>query len=195
MHQTTRSKQIELASRPHGAPTSSNFKISTTELSAIEKGEFLVKNRWMSVDPYMRGRMKEGDSYVPAFKIGEPLEGGCIGEVVESRHEKFHQGEMVLGNLGWREYWKSSGQSVTVVDPDLAPRADLPWCPGHDRHDRLGRLAQNRRAEIGQHRFCLRCVRSRRFHRLPTRQSQELSRDRQCRKTREDRVAKGQDRD
>ncbi len=121
MHQTTRSQQIELASRPHGTPTSSNFKISTAELSAIEEGEFLVKNRWMSVDPYMRGRMKEGDSYVPAFKIGEPLEGGCIGEVVESRHEKFHQGEMVLGNLGWREYWKSSGQSVTVVDPGLAP--------------------------------------------------------------------------
>ena len=121
MPRTIKSQQIELASRPNGVPTSSNFKMSTAEVSAIEEGEFLVKNRWMSVDPYMRGRMKEGDSYVPAFKIGEPLEGGCIGEVVESRHDKFQQGEIVLGNLGWREYWKSSGQGVTVVDPDLAP--------------------------------------------------------------------------
>ncbi len=119
--QATKSQQVELASRPSGVPTSSNFRLTTAEVSAIEEGEFLVKNRWMSVDPYMRGRMKEGDSYVPPFRIGDPLEGGCIGEVVESRHDKFHVGDIVLGNLGWREYWKSTGQGVTVVDPDLAP--------------------------------------------------------------------------
>ncbi len=119
--QTIKSQQIELASRPNGAPTLSNFKMATAELSPIGEGEFLVKNLWMSVDPYMRGRMKAGESYVPAFKIGEPLEGGCIGEVVESRHEQFARGDKVLGNLGWREYWKSTGQGVTVVDPDLVP--------------------------------------------------------------------------
>lgn len=119
--QVTKSKQIELASRPRGTPTLANFQMTTAELSAVEEGEFLVRNRWMSVDPYMRGRMKEGDSYVPAFKIGEPLEGGCIGEVVESRHDGFQVGELVLGNLGWREYWKSTGQGVTVVDPEMAP--------------------------------------------------------------------------
>src|SRR5688572_11215396 len=105
--QAVQSKQIVLASRPSGVPTSSNFKLTTAELSPINEGEFLVKNHWMSVDPYMRGRMKDGDSYVPAFQIDEPLEGGCIGEVVQSRHTDFKEGEMVLGNLGWREFWTS----------------------------------------------------------------------------------------
>ncbi|EAQ77672.1 NADP-dependent oxidoreductase [Blastopirellula marina] len=121
MTATTTSKQIELASRPSGLPTLSNFKLTTAELSPIKEGEFLVKNLWMSVDPYMRGRMKAGKSYVPPFQMGEPLEGGCIGEVVESRHDKFPAGDIVLGNLGWREYWKSTGEGVTVVDPQLAP--------------------------------------------------------------------------
>ncbi|QDV71592.1 Putative NADP-dependent oxidoreductase YfmJ [Rosistilla carotiformis] len=119
--QATRSRQIELASRPDGMPTTSNFQLKTAELSPIGEGEFLVKNHWMSVDPYMRGRMKEGKSYVPPFQIGEPLEGGCVGEVVESRHPKFEAGTMVLGNLGWREYWKSDGAGVVMIDAQRAP--------------------------------------------------------------------------
>ncbi|WP_417739186.1 NADP-dependent oxidoreductase [Rosistilla oblonga] len=119
--QATRSRQIELASRPDGMPTTSNFQLKTAELSPIGEGEFLVKNHWMSVDPYMRGRMKEGKSYVPPFQIGEPLEGGCVGEVVESRHPKFKTGAMVLGNLGWREYWKSAGAGVVMIDAQRAP--------------------------------------------------------------------------
>lgn len=116
-----KSQQIVLASRPEGVPQKDNFKVTTTELSSITDGEFLVKNEWMSVDPYMRGRMKVGDSYVPAFKIGEPLEGGCIGKVVETKNDDFQEGDYVLGNLGWREFWKSSGNGVTVVDPNVAP--------------------------------------------------------------------------
>ena len=75
---------------------SSNFKMVSTEIKPIEEGEFLVKNHWMSVDPYMRGRMKDTDSYVPPFQIDEPLEGGCIGEVVESLNNDFCEGDMVL---------------------------------------------------------------------------------------------------
>ena len=115
------SQQIELASRPDGKPERSNFQMRTVELSPIEDGQFLVKNHWMSVDPYMRGRMKAGDSYVQAFEIDKPLEGGCVGEVVQSRHPKFDEGQFVLGQLGWREYWKSDGKGVKVVDPDVAP--------------------------------------------------------------------------
>lgn len=118
---STTSQQIELASRPKGKPQLENFRQNKTTLSAIESGEFLVRNRWMSVDPYMRGRMKEGDSYVSSFQIGKALEGGCVGEVVESKHEKFPQGKYVLGQFGWREYWKSDGEGVTIVDPELAP--------------------------------------------------------------------------
>jgi NADPH-dependent curcumin reductase CurA len=120
-HQATQSQQIVLASRPQGVPTLSNFKLDSTDVPAIEDGEFLVKNDWMSVDPYMRGRMKDSDSYVPPFQIDQPLEGGCIGKVVESRNKKFAEGAGVLGNLGWREFWKSSGENVTVIDPNLAP--------------------------------------------------------------------------
>ena len=119
--QATRSQQIVLVSRPEGMPTSSNFKMDSTEIRPIEEGEFLVKNLWMSVDPYMRGRMKDTDSYVPPFQIDEPLEGGCIGEVIESRNNDFSEGDMVLGNLGWRECWKSNGKDVTSIDANLAP--------------------------------------------------------------------------
>ncbi len=120
-HTTTKSLQIELASRPKGKPDTSNFRMRTVELSPLEDGEFLVKNHWMSVDPYMRGRMKAGDSYVATFKIDEPLEGGCVGEVVQSRHPDFSEGQFVLGQLGWRQFWKSDGEGVQIVDPNLAP--------------------------------------------------------------------------
>jgi len=119
--QALQSQQIELLSRPDGVPTKGNFSLVTVEVSPISGGEILVRNQWMSVDPYMRGRMKAGDSYVPAFKIGKPLEGGCIGEVIESNNEQFEVGDQVLGNLGWREYWKSDGKGVQKLDPKLAP--------------------------------------------------------------------------
>ncbi|MCO8123150.1 NADP-dependent oxidoreductase [Stieleria sp. TO1_6] len=115
------SRQIQLASRPDGVPLESDFEMVTAELTPITDGEFLVENHWMSVDPYMRGRMKEGDSYVQAFQLGQPLDGGCVGKVIESRSDKFSVDDFVLGNQGWREYWKSSGEGVTKLDPDLAP--------------------------------------------------------------------------
>lgn len=117
----TKSLQIELASRPEGKPDAKNFRSRTVELAPIGDGEILVRNHWMSVDPYMRGRMKAGESYVGAFEIDKPLEGGCIGEVVQSRHPGFNEGQFVLGQMGWRQFWKSDGQGVQVVDPDLAP--------------------------------------------------------------------------
>lgn len=119
--QAVKSRQVVLASRPIGVPSHDNFSCNTIELSPIDDGEILVRNQWMSVDPYMRGRMKDGDSYVPAFQIGEPLEGGCIGQVIESRNDQFKKGDQVLGNLGWREYWKSSGEGVQKLDAGLAP--------------------------------------------------------------------------
>lgn len=115
------SKQIELVSRPDGMPQQSNFEMRTAGVGPIKDGEILVKNHWMSVDPYMRGRMKDTDSYVPPFQIDEPLEGGCIGEVIQSQNSDFKEGDMVLGNLGWREYWSSNGEGVTKIDPNIAP--------------------------------------------------------------------------
>ena len=116
-----KSRQIELKSRPEGVPTEANFQLGEATLSAIVDGEFVVQNEWMSVDPYMRGRMNDSASYVPPFQIGKPLEGGCVGKVIESRNDDFAVGDYVLGNLGWREKWKSSGEGVSKVDPNLAP--------------------------------------------------------------------------
>ena len=79
------SREIRLASRPTGVPTASNFSLASTTLEPLQDKQVLVRNRFMSVDPYMRGRMSGRKSYVPPFEIGKALEGGAVGEVVESR--------------------------------------------------------------------------------------------------------------
>jgi NADPH-dependent curcumin reductase CurA len=82
-------------------------------------GEFLVKNDWSSVDPNMRGRMKDVKSEVPPFEFEKSMEGGCVGKVVEFRHPDFQEGDRVLGNLGWREFWKSDGTGVVKFTPTV----------------------------------------------------------------------------
>jgi len=128
--QAVQSRQVALASRPEVVPSKDNFSLSTTELSPIQDGEILVRNEGMPVDPYMRGRMKESESYVPAFEIGEPLEGGCIGEVIESKNEHFEVGDQLLGNLGWWEYRESDGESVQKLDCKLTPIQAYLGAPG-----------------------------------------------------------------
>jgi len=113
-------KEVHLISRPQGVPTEDNFEVVEADVPSAGTGEILVRNLWLSVDPYMRGRMNDGESYVPAFKLGEPMEGGCVGEVVESKNENFSVGDHVLGNKGWREYWSSDGEGVTEIDTQAA---------------------------------------------------------------------------
>jgi NADPH-dependent curcumin reductase CurA len=104
-------------------PTESNFELVKVNISDPKEGEFLVRNIWMSVDPYMRGRMEETKSYIPSFQLGKPLEGGCIGQIIKSKNNQFRVGEYVLGNFfGWREYWLSNGNGdVMKIDPKIAP--------------------------------------------------------------------------
>ena len=92
-----------LKSRPSGMPTNDNFEFKETNLPALSDGHIRVRNLWLSVDPYMRGRMNDVKSYVPPFQVGEPLEGGAIGEVVESQAEGFAPGDLVLHMAGWRD--------------------------------------------------------------------------------------------
>ena len=117
------SREIHLNEYPKVMPTDNNFKLVQVEIAEPTKeGEFLVRNIWMSVDPYMRGRMrKEGNSHMPPFKLGQPLEGACIGQVIASKNKQFAVGDYVLGMLGWREYWLSEGSDVIKVNPKLAP--------------------------------------------------------------------------
>jgi NADPH-dependent curcumin reductase CurA len=115
------SREIHLKNRPEGLPKESDFELAEAVIPEIGDGEVLVQNIYMSVDPYMRGRMVDRKSYVPPFQLNQPLDGGCIGRVVESKHEKFQVGNFVLGMSGWREYFISDGIWLFKIDPKVAP--------------------------------------------------------------------------
>ncbi|MFD5100370.1 NADP-dependent oxidoreductase [Streptomyces albidochromogenes] len=118
------SREIRLASRPVGAPVSGNFALVTTAVPEPAEGQVLVRNTWMSVDPYMRGRMDDAPSYIPPFALGTALEGSAIGEVVASRDASVPVGSTVSHFLGWREYAVLDAAAATVVDPALARPQD-----------------------------------------------------------------------
>ncbi|MEU6930682.1 NADP-dependent oxidoreductase [Streptomyces sp. NPDC046385] len=115
------SREWHLVSRPHGWPVPSDFALRETPVAEPAEGHILVRNLHFSVDPYMRGRMNDVKSYIPAFKLDHPMDGGAVGEVVASRAEGFAVGDHVLHGLGWREYAEVPAQHATKVDPELAP--------------------------------------------------------------------------
>jgi NADPH-dependent curcumin reductase CurA len=115
------SREIRLASRPDGAPVPENFELAEVALPEPGEGEILVRNEYLSVDPYMRGRMREVKSYVPSFEVGKVMSGGAVGEVVASNGGKFEEGAWVQGLDGWREHYVSNGDGLFPVDPDIAP--------------------------------------------------------------------------
>ena len=106
-----------LASRPSGTPDASNFELRELALPPLEDGMIRVENRWLSVDPYMRGRMNDVKSYVPPFQVGEPLEGGAVGKVVETRSPHFQIGETVFHMFGWREQAVGPAEKFNKVPP------------------------------------------------------------------------------
>ena len=116
-----RQREVHLAARPVGTPKPSDFRVVETPVPEPADGQFLVRNIYMSVDPYMRGRMRDVKSYVPPFQIGAVLDGGSAGQVVASRHPKFPEGDFVVGGQGFREYYVSDGAGQRRVDPKLAP--------------------------------------------------------------------------
>src|SRR3954454_11515052 len=113
--------QVLLASRPTGWVEESNFNIVETPIPKPGPGELLIKNHFLSLDPYMRGRMNDVKSYSPAVKIGEVMVGGTVGEVLESNHPKYKPGEFVVGRVGWQQYGVSDGEGLMKVDPKLVP--------------------------------------------------------------------------
>ena len=115
------SREIRLASRPKGIPTAANFTLARIELEPLQDQQVLVRNLFMSVDPYMRGRMNDGKSYVPPFELGKPLEGGAVGEVIESRAREFKPGDAVTSNFGWREYFIASPKELHPVSREIQP--------------------------------------------------------------------------
>lgn len=120
-HPAMQNKEISLASRPTGMPTSENFRFSETETAPLNEGEVLVRTLYISVDPYLRGRMREGRSYVAPFQVGEVISSGVVGEVVESRLPSFPEGDIVTGMLGWRLYNVARLEELRKVDARMGP--------------------------------------------------------------------------
>jgi len=117
-----KNREIRLKRRPEGLPKPSDFELVETPIPTPGPGQVLVRNIYMSVDPYMRGRMTDRKSYVPPFQIGETMSGGAVGQVVESNgHPKFHKGDYVSSIEGWREWFVSGGSGMMKIDPELAP--------------------------------------------------------------------------
>lgn len=116
-----KNRQVLLAARPVGFPKESDFELVERAVPEPGPGEVLVRNVYMSVDPYMRGRMNDVRSYVPPFQIGEPLQGAAAGVVVASRDGGFREGDAVVGSQGWREYDVVPGRALRHIDTSVAP--------------------------------------------------------------------------
>jgi NADPH-dependent curcumin reductase CurA len=113
--------QIVLAKRPVGDVTGDCFRQETVALPALADGQILVRQRFLSLDPYMRPRMSELRSYTPPFEVGKPLTGGSVGEVVDSRSDRFARGDTVIGMLNWATQTVHDGKGLRKIDPAVAP--------------------------------------------------------------------------
>ncbi|HEY2651245.1 MAG TPA: NADP-dependent oxidoreductase [Solirubrobacteraceae bacterium] len=116
-----KSRAVTLAARPHGEPKPSDFRLVDADVPDPGPGQLLVRNHWISVDPYMRGRMNDVKSYVPPFALDAPMDGAAVGQVVASGDERFSEGQWVLHTLGWRELALVPADGAQPIDPDLAP--------------------------------------------------------------------------
>jgi NADPH-dependent curcumin reductase CurA len=117
----TANREIRLKSRPVGLPKPTDFELASAPMPEAGPGQLLVRNLWMSVDPYMRARMIDRKSYLPPYQIGQALDGHAVGEVVVSNDPRFKPGDTVQHRLGWRDYSAVTAQDATTVDPAIAP--------------------------------------------------------------------------
>jgi NADPH-dependent curcumin reductase CurA len=114
-------RQIVLAKRPTGKPESINFRLEETSMPVPKDGQVLCKTIFLSLDPYMRGRMNAGKSYAPPVEIDEVMGGGTVGQVIESKNSEFRAGDFVFGYGGWQEFWVQQGKELKKVDSQIAP--------------------------------------------------------------------------
>lgn len=114
-------KTILLEKRPIGKPQLSDFKFVSTEVESITEGELLLKATYVSVDPYLRGRMNDVKSYVPPFELHKPISSGIVAEVIDSKNTAYKKGDFVTGILEWKEFQKSNGEGLLKADASKAP--------------------------------------------------------------------------
>jgi NADPH-dependent curcumin reductase len=118
---TTTGRRIVLASRPVGEPKPSDFRIEEFSVPQPGAGEVLLRTQWLSLDPYMRGRMSDAPSYAKPVGVGDVMEGGTVAEVVASNNDRFKPGDVVLGHFGWQSHAVSNGKGLRKLDPALVP--------------------------------------------------------------------------
>ena len=106
---------------PSGYPKSEDFRLVESEFPELLEGEILIESKFLSLDPYMRGRMNDTKSYAPSLKLGDVITGEAVGKVIKSRNRKIKEGYFVNAHIGWQEYGKTDGNSVRIIDPNLAP--------------------------------------------------------------------------
>lgn len=141
---------IVLASRPQGDPTAGNFRIEKRTVPALQEGQIAVRVIYLSLDPYMRPRMTEMNSYTPPFALDQPLSGGAVGRVVQSAHAKFAEGDTVMGMFGWETISVVDGRGVRKLDPKAAK---LTWhlgvlgMPGYTAYHGMLRIGQPKAGE------------------------------------------------
>jgi len=139
-----KSREVRLKSRPRGLPNDGHFDIVTVELPAPKDGEVQVRNSWMTVDPYMRGRMYDGPSYAAPFQVGEAMQGGAVGKVVASKSSAFREGDLVQSFFGWREGFTAPASLVQKLDTHGLPEQmflGAVGMPGHTAWAGLMRVA------------------------------------------------------
>jgi NADPH-dependent curcumin reductase CurA len=141
---------VVLASRPQGQVNAGNFRIETRPVPPLNDGQLAVRVIYLSLDPYMRPRMTETKSYTPPFELDQPLTGGAVGEVIDSRNEKFAKGDIVIGMFGWETVSIVDGRGVRKLDAKAAP---LTWhlgvlgMPGYTAYHGLLRIGQPKPGE------------------------------------------------
>jgi NADPH-dependent curcumin reductase CurA len=115
------SNTINLKNRPSGQPALTDFDFSSTELSDVQEGELLLAAKYVSVDPYLRGRMSDAPSYIPPFELNKPITSGVVAEVVDSKNDAFSKGDYVTGELAWQEMQVAKADGLMKVDENKAP--------------------------------------------------------------------------
>ncbi|MBC7769700.1 MAG: NADP-dependent oxidoreductase [Phycisphaerales bacterium] len=149
----TTSREVRLKSRPVGIPEAAHFEVASVQVPDPGAGEVLVRNAWMSVDPYMRGRMYDRPSYVPPFQIGAALQGGAVGQVVTSNDPKFQPGDWVESMNGWREAYVAAGPALNklpVAEAGVTPQAFLGvlGMPGMTAYTSFHRIGEPKAGDV-----------------------------------------------
>ena len=148
-------RQITLAARPKGFPKESDFQLVSSPVGTPRDGECLVQVIYLSVDPYMRARLKDVKSYAPPVQVGQLMVGRVVGRVLASRHDGYQEGDVVFGDLGWQEYAVTTGQALVRIDPQAAPISTALGVLGGGRPDGVFRAARYMPAPVRGHRSSL----------------------------------------